>query len=239
MKNNTATKIAIGVCMAVALRKRISPKKQTESAGRLPSRLKRHSQVSRHLSSPKHALHLKKPIDSAKSMHSVSNESLVSPLLSETEKSISEYSSENYPPAIVREQKEAPKLQLSPEKPRELSNKIVPTDTNRLSLPKLLKAENLDQIKSTESPTASKLLPAEESPSPTDVISIDSYCYCGQDVAISMNEMGELNENWKVELLPTIVKPLSFDPYSPEDLTQVEGKFLSSLLSAQNISTFS
>lgn len=42
----------------------------------------------------------------------------------------------------------------------------------------------------------------------------------------SPSATGELNENCKVELLPTIVKPVSFDPYSPEDLTQVEGKFV-------------
>ncbi|VDK74239.1 unnamed protein product [Litomosoides sigmodontis] len=52
---------------------------------------------------------------------------------------------------------------------------------------------------------------------------IDSYCYCGQNVTVSSNATGELNESCKVQLLPTIVKPVSFDPYSPEDFTQAEG----------------
>ncbi|EFO25284.1 hypothetical protein LOAG_03199 [Loa loa] len=80
-----------------------------------------------------------------------------------------------------------------------------------------------NKAKSGESVSVKKLLVAEETPSPKEVIPIDSYCYCGQDVAISPDAAGELNENCKVELLPTIVKPVSFDPYSPEDLTQVEG----------------
>lgn len=42
-------------------------------------------------------------------------------------------------------------------------------------------------------------------------------------MAISLAAAGELNDSWKVELLPTIVKPVLFDPYSPEDLTQMEG----------------
>uniref|UniRef100_A0A2K6WBT3 Uncharacterized protein n=1 Tax=Onchocerca volvulus TaxID=6282 RepID=A0A2K6WBT3_ONCVO len=100
---------------------------------------------------------------------------------------------------------------------------ILVSDAERLLQVKLPKAEKLDKIKSVESIDVTKLLATEETPSSTEVIPINSYCYCGQDMAISSQTAEELNEKCKVELLPTIVKPVSFDPYSPEDFTQVEG----------------
>ncbi|VDK79534.1 unnamed protein product, partial [Onchocerca ochengi] len=123
------------------------------------------------------------------------------------EKSKILYSSESYPPAVIRQEKEL----------------ILVSDAERLLQVKLPKAEKLDKIKSVESIDVTKLLATEETPSSTEVIPIDSYCYCGQDMAISSQAAEELNEKCKVELLPTIVKPVSFDPYSPEDFTQVEG----------------
>uniref|UniRef100_A0A0R3RVD9 Uncharacterized protein n=1 Tax=Elaeophora elaphi TaxID=1147741 RepID=A0A0R3RVD9_9BILA len=92
----------------------------------------------------------------------------------------------------------------------------------------LLSSEKLEGLrdkkgKSGEFIAVTKLPTSEDALSPTEVIPIDSYCYCGQNETISPSAATELNENCKVELLPTIVKPVSFDAYSPEDLTQLEG----------------
>ncbi|MCP9264597.1 hypothetical protein DINM_022710 [Dirofilaria immitis] len=162
-----------------------------ELAERLPFKRRGRFQISRQVMSPKHVSHMKKLFGSGKRGTSLPVKPLATSScqlnrcaetletgssISSSEKSRSQYSSENYPPAIIRRHKESPKLQLSLEK-------------------------------------------SEKSRDTT----IDSYCYCGQDMAISSYATGELNEKCKVELLPTIVKPVSFDPYSPEDLTQVEG----------------
>ncbi|KAM3716842.1 tRNA N6-adenosine threonylcarbamoyltransferase [Dirofilaria immitis] len=247
MRSNTAVIITIGICATVATglflfhyfrkkkergRKKISLEKQMELAERLPFKRRGRFQISRQVMSPKHVSHMKKLFGSGKKRYITSSETsgnkflstksdissiskkikTYSPSCAETletgssisssEKSRSQYSSENYPPAIIRRHKESPKLQLSLEKSEKSR------DTT---------------IKSVESIGVKKLLTAEEIPSSTDIIPIDSYCYCGQDMAISSYATGELNEKCKVELLPTIVKPVSFDPYSPEDLTQVEG----------------
>ncbi|KAK6108767.1 hypothetical protein QQG55_33315 [Brugia pahangi] len=248
MKSKTTIGVyAIGVCVTVAacsvllyyfLKKKershkdMNLDKEIKTAGR-PLRKKRgRFQTPRRITLSKHALHTKKVTNSAKMTHTTSNEtfgnsstkldisstsrkikdhspsSYVQPLevgissTSSPEKSKDQYSSESYPPAIIRKHKELPKILLPSEKSEELRD---------------------DKTKSVESVSATKLHIAEETPSPTEVIPIDSYCYCGQDVAIYSDAAGELNENCKVKLLPTIVKPVSFDPYSPEDLTQVEG----------------
>uniref|UniRef100_A0A1I8EW12 Uncharacterized protein n=1 Tax=Wuchereria bancrofti TaxID=6293 RepID=A0A1I8EW12_WUCBA len=216
--------------------------KQIKTAGRPLQKKRGRFQTPRRVTLSKHALHTKKVTNSAKVTHTISNEtsgnsstkldisstsrkikdyspsSYVQSLevgtssTSSPEKSKDQYSSESYPPAIIRKRKE-------------LVN-IIRLRASRHQRPKiLLPSEKLkelrdDKAKSVESVSATKLHIAEETPSPTE---IDSYCYCGQDVAIYSDAAGELNENYKVKLLPTIVKPVSFDPYSPEDLTQVEG----------------
>ncbi|OZC08596.1 hypothetical protein X798_04399 [Onchocerca flexuosa] len=263
-------------------RKKTSLEKQTESAGRLPPKKRGRLQMSRPVIPPKHISRMKKLSTSSETFGDSSTKSNISKIskkiksyspshvdaletsssISSSEKSKTLYSSESYPPAVIRQQKELPKIVMSSEKSeKSRENKILVSDAGRLSPVKLPKAEKLDKIKSVESIDVIKLLATEETPSSTEVIPIklvesidvtkllateetpsstevipvkshfldlqdewiDSYCYCGQDMAISSHASEELNEKCKVELLPTIVKPVSFDPYSPEDLTQVEG----------------
>ncbi|KAL3985784.1 hypothetical protein ACH3XW_40055 [Acanthocheilonema viteae] len=253
MKNNIVIKFVIGGCVTIAAslmllyyfrkkklfdytfersRKEPSSKKQTKSAERSLSKKRGRIQTPRRVISSKPVLHTKKSIDSVKTKYATSDETSSDSLTKQDISSVSkkirdyspssyvetlegsaspaflaekgriQYSSENYPPAIIWKHKELPKVLLSSEKSEGLQDK---------------------KSKSVESVGVTKLPIPEEASSPTEMIPIDSYCYCGQDVTISPSTTGELNENCKVELLPTIVKPVSFDLYSPEDLTQVEG----------------
>ncbi|KAL3985783.1 hypothetical protein ACH3XW_40055 [Acanthocheilonema viteae] len=235
-------------------RKEPSSKKQTKSAERSLSKKRGRIQTPRRVISSKPVLHTKKSIDSVKTKYATSDETSSDSLTKQDISSVSkkirdyspssyvetlegsaspaflaekgriQYSSENYPPAIIWKHKELPKVLLSSEKSEGLQDKkMLASDAKKLSPIKLSTAERSDKSKSVESVGVTKLPIPEEASSPTEMIPIDSYCYCGQDVTISPSTTGELNENCKVELLPTIVKPVSFDLYSPEDLTQVEG----------------
>ncbi|VDM41723.1 unnamed protein product [Toxocara canis] len=70
----------------------------------------------------------------------------------------------------------------------------------------------------------------------------DTFCYCGAQSTISTTTFeGDLNDKVKVELLPTTVKPIVFDPYNPVDLTHRPGcyfislkKMCSEIMSKQN-----
>lgn len=55
-------------------------------------------------------------------------------------------------------------------------------------------------------------------------LKVDSYCYCGQATANLKRDEGDISDKTEVQLYPTVVKPLNFDPYTPEELTQLEGQ---------------
>ncbi|KHN86643.1 hypothetical protein Tcan_09782 [Toxocara canis] len=127
------------------------------------------------------------------------------------------------PPNFADGTSESKQLMSSAEE-AETKKRAATKQESDLSTAKLATSvEKVSQKKDEKSP--SLISPSYMNrPSPKVPPMSDTFCYCGAQSTISTTTFeGDLNDKVKVELLPTTVKPIVFDPYNPVDLTHRPG----------------